>query len=467
MAVREEAAEVAIRGGTVWSPQGARRADLYLSGGRVLAVGGLPRRAATSIDAAGLWVMPGIVDGHVHIPDPIRSDREDFASGTAAAASNGTTFLLEHHHSAPVLDAEALAGKSRYLSGRLHVDVGLIGAVHPANVASLGALWEAGAYAFKLFTCALHGAPAVTGEVLARALQEVASFDGLVLTHCEDEEMTEASGRRLREAGATGGEALLAWRTLEAELSAAGAMAEALRASGARAVIAHASHPEVVDRLRAARDAGARLLIESCPHYLWLTDDDVRARGPWAKCTPPARSEEARAELWRRVAAREIDLISADHAPTTIEEKRAGESDIWECPFGLPGVETTLSAMLTGVAEGLVGMPAVVALMCEGPARAYGIYPRKGALLPGSDGDVVLVDPASERTVRRGEVLTKAGWSAFEGRRLTGRAVRTLVRGVTVYEEGALPAGPGHGRYLPRPGSQAGRAQQRPNAGGR
>ena len=113
--------------------------------------------------------------------------------------------------------------------------------------------------------------------------------------------------------------------------------------------------------------------------------------------------------------------------------------------------------MLTGVAEGLVGMPAVVALMCEGPARAYGLYPRKGALLPGSDGDVVLVDPERQRTVRRGEVLTKAGWSAFEGRRLTGRAVRTLVRGVTVYEEGALPAGPGHGRYLPRPGSAAGR----------
>ncbi len=457
MAVREEAAELAIRGGTVWSPEGGRRADLYLASGRVLAVGGPPRPAATSIDAAGLWVMPGIVDGHVHIPDPVRSDREDFASGTAAAASNGTTFLLEHHHSDPVLDEEALSRKSRYLSGRLHIDVGLIGAVHPGNVPSLRALWEGGAYAFKLFTCALHGAPAVTGEALRRALSEVASFDGLVLTHCEDEEMTASAERRLRRSGATGGEALLDWRTLEAELAAAGAMGEALRSSGARAVIAHASHPAVVESLRAAREGGARLLIESCPHYLWLTDADVRARGPWAKCTPPARSEEARAALWRQVAAREVDLISADHAPTTIEEKRAGESDIWECPFGLPGLETTLSAMLTGVAEGLVGMPAVVALMCEGPARAYGLYPRKGALLPGSDGDVVLVDPGRQRTVRRGEVLTKAGWSAFEGRRLTGRAVRTLVRGVTVYEEGALPAGPGHGRYLPRPGSAAGR----------
>ncbi|MCY4640077.1 MAG: amidohydrolase family protein [Chloroflexi bacterium] len=453
MAAEDAAAELAIRGGTVWSPAGSRRADVYLAAGRVLDVGGPSRPAATSIDARGLWVMPGVVDGHVHIPDPGRSDREDFPSGTAAAASNGTTFLLEHHHSDPVLDAGALERKSRYLSGRLHVDVGLLGAVHPGNVGGLRALWEAGAYAFKLFTCALHGAPAVTGDVLARALAEVASFDGLVLTHCEDEEITAAAGRELREAGATGGEALLAWRTLEAELAAAGAMGEALRLSGARAVIAHASHPAVVDRLRAARGGGARLLIESCPHYLWLTEDDVRARGPWAKCTPPARSEQARAGLWRLVAAREIDLISADHAPTTIEEKRAGESDIWECPFGLPGVETTLSAMLTGVAQGLVEMSTVVALMCEGPARAYGIYPRKGALRPGSDADVVIVDPRRERLVRRGEVRTKAGWSAFEGRLLTGRAVRTLVRGVTVYEEGALPAGPAHGRYVPRPGA--------------
>ncbi len=457
-AVHGGRAELAIRGGTVWSPGGAAEADLYIAGGRVIAVGGPTREAAQSIDAGGLWVMPGVVDGHVHIPDPVRSDREDFASGTAAAASNGTTFLLEHHHSAPVLDAEALARKSRYLSGRLHVDVGLIGAVHPGNIDRLAALWEAGAYAFKLFTCALHGAPAVTGDVLARALAAVASFDGLVLTHCEDEEMTAASGRELRRAGAGGGEALLAWRTLEAELSAADAMGEALRASGARAVVAHASHPAVVDRLRAARGRGARLRIESCPHYLWLTDADVRARGPWAQCTPPARSEEARLGLWRRVADREVDLISADHAPTTIEEKLAGESDIWECPFGLPGLETTLPAMLTGVAQGLVDMPTVVALMCEGPARAYGLYPCKGVLQPGSDADIVLVDPARERLVRRGEVRTKAGWSAFEGRLLTGAAVRTLVRGITVYDEGAFPAGPGHGRYVPRPRAAAGQA---------
>jgi allantoinase len=449
------AAELAIRGGTLWSGDGAVEADLYVAGGRVLAVGGPPREAARSLDARGLWVMPGVVDGHVHIPDPDRAEREDFVSGTAAAASNGTTFLLEHHHSAPVLDADALHAKARYLEGRAHVDVGLIGALHPGNIDSLAGLWDAGAYAFKLFTCALHGAPAVAGETLERALATVAAFDGLVLTHCEDEEMTADAERELRAAGARDGAALLAWRTLEAELAAVEAMGVALRRSGARAVIAHASHPAVVDRLRAAREAGARLLIESCPHYLWLSDDDVRERGPWAKCTPPPRPEGARRELWRRVADREIDLISADHAPTTVEEKRAGEADIWDCPFGLPGVETTLSAMLTGVGQGLVEMSTVVALMCEGPARAYGLHPRKGALAPGSDADVVLVDPARERMVRREDLLTKAGWSAFEGRTLVGAAVQTLVRGVTVWDDGALPAGPGHGAYVPRPGSAA------------
>lgn len=448
-------AELAVRGGTVWSGARGREADLYIASGRVLAVGGPHREAARSLDARGLWVMPGVVDGHVHIPDPDRAEREDFASGTAAAASNGTTFLLEHHHSDPVLDAEALHAKARYLRGRVHVDIGLIGAVHPGNIEALAGLWDAGAYAFKLFTCALHGAPAVTGDVLASALGAVTAFDGLVLTHCEDEEMTAGAESRLRPAGARDGAALLAWRTLEAELSAVEVMGEALRLSGARAVIAHASHPAVVDSLRAARAAGARLSIESCPHYLWLTDGDVRERGPWAKCTPPPRPEAARRELWRRVAAREIDLISADHAPTTIAEKRAGESDIWDCPFGLPGVETTLSAMLTGVAQGLVDMPTVVALMCEGPARAYGIHPRKGVLRPGSDADVVVVDPGRERPVRRENLRTKAGWSAFEGRTLTGAAVRTLVRGVTVWEDGSLPAGPGHGAYIPRPGSAA------------
>ena len=447
-------AELAIRGGTLWSGEGSREANLYVTGGRVIAVTDTPREAVRTIDARGLWVMPGVVDGHVHIPDPGRADREDFESGTAAAASNGTTFLLEHHHSAPVLDSSMLHAKVGYLVGRTHVDVGLIGALHPGNIESLAELWDSGVYAFKLFTCALHGAPAVVGKTLARALSTVAAFDGLVLTHCEDEEMTAAAERSLRAEGAHDGAALLAWRTLGAELAAVEAMGVALRTSGARAVIAHASHPEVVDRLLAARSLGARLLIESCPHYLWLSEDDVRARGPWAKCTPPPRPEGARRELWRRVAGREIDLLSADHAPTTIEEKRVGESDIWDCPFGLPGLETTLSAMLTGVAQGLVNMSTVVALMCEGPARAYGLYPRKGALVPGSDADVVLVDPTREREVLRGELYTKAGWSAFEGRTLIGTAVQTLVRGVTVWEDGALPAGPGHGTYLPRPGSR-------------
>lgn len=449
------AVDLVIQGGRVWSSTGFQDVDLYVDDGRVVGVGRMDVQARQIIRADGLYVMPGVVDAHVHIPDPDRTDREDFPSGTAAAASNGTTFILEHHHSLPVKHVSFLREKVAYLRDRSHVDFGLIGAGHPDNLGELHALWDAGVYAFKVFTCHLHGVPAVLNDVMLRLLREVARFDGLCLIHCEDDFITGDNGRRLKAEGRLDGTAVPAWRALEAELTATAATCITARRAGARIIIAHVSHPEVLDVVRAERARGGHILAETCPQYLWLTEAVVAERGPWAKFTPPARSEDARREMWRRVARREIDLVSADHAPTTKEEKRQGESDIWECPFGLPGAETTLSAMLTGMNRGLIDMSTIVALMCEGPAKAYGLFPKKGALRIGSDADIVLVDPQRKRQIQAETIISKAGWSAFEGQEFVGAAVKTLVRGKVVWDDGVFLEGPGYGQYVPRPGSEA------------
>ena len=455
--------DLAIRGGEVWSGQGSERVDLLIDAGTVVGrvADGEARdpksreQARRTIDASGLAVLPGVIDGHVHIPDPDLPHREDFISGTAAAASNGTTMLIEHHHSLPVKDAAFLREKAAMMQGRSHIDFGFLAHAHPDNLDQLAELWQAGIYGFKVFTCALHGAPAVLSEVMLELFQRVAAFDGHCLVHCEDDRLTAANEARLRAQGRRDGAAITDWRSLEAELLAVSTTTLLARLTGVRITVAHVSHPAVLDLIARERAAGASILAESCPHYFYLTADDVAARGPWAKFTPPARTAESAAEMWRRLAAGDVDLISADHAPATRDEKRPGEADIWDCPFGIPGVETTLPLMLNGVAERRLDLPTIVRAMSETPAKLYGLYPRKGSLALGADADLVLADLQTPRQLRDADVRARVGWTPYDGRTIRGTPRFTIGRGRVLFEDGQVVAEPGWGRYLPRPGSAA------------
>ena len=214
--------------------------------------------------------------------------------------------------------------------------------------------------------------------------------------------------------------------------------AELARSSGARVVVAHASNQEVLTHARPA------CLIESCPQYLMLLEAEVLDKGSLRKFTPPARAQ-SQADLdamWAALAAGSIDYISSDHAPATIEQKRAGS--IWDVHFGLPGIDTTLAALLDGAHRGLITYERVVEVYSEKPAAIYGLGPRKGSLKPGADADIVIVDPNASWTVKDSDIRSKAGWSPFSGRTFVGRAVRTFLRG----EQPEV----GSGRFLAGPG---------------
>ncbi len=218
------------------------------------------------------------------------------------------------------------------------------------------------------------------------------------------------------------------------------------RSTGARVVLAHASCPEVVDLARAV--GGVR--VESCPQYFHLLEADVRERGPFRKFTPPARArdEQDLEAMWERLRDGRIDYVATDHAPATRQQKEEGS--IWDVHFGLPGVETTLTLMLNACAHGRLSVERLVQVLCEVPARLYGLYPRKGALLPGLDADFVLVDPHREHVLSDGRIVSKAGWTPYAGMRVRGAVVRTYVRGRTVAEEGRPVAEPGWGRWVRR-----------------
>ena len=441
---------LAIKGATLVTPAGRYQAHLYVRDGRIAAIGAFEADADQSVDAGGLFLLPGVVDGHVHFMDPVATEREDFISGSSAAAVGGVTTVIEHTHAGPLLSPQAVAEKAAYLADRSVVDYGLIAHVWPDTIDRVAEIWRAGASAFKVFTCETHGVPAILPGDMLRLFRAVAQFDGLCLVHCEDEFITANNERRLKAAGRTDPLVIPAWRTREAEATAVNTVALLARLSGARTIIAHASRPTVLDLVNRERQLGARLWAECCPQYFYLEEPEIETHGALRKFTPPARSAEEAAGMWERLRRREITHIQTDHAPSTRQQKAEGGGDIWQPHFGLPGVETTLTMMLNGVNEGRLSLERLVEALCETPARLHRLYPLKGSLQVGADADVVLVDLARERVLADDQVVSKAGWTPYAGRRVRGEPVMTFVRGQLVAERGAAVAPPGTGRWVRR-----------------
>jgi dihydroorotase (multifunctional complex type) len=447
--------DLAITGGTLVTPRGRRRANVYVQDGVISGVSSEALEAKQAIDATDLYVLPGAIDGHVHFQDPGDTSREDFIAGSSAAAVGGVTTVIEHTHSDPVRSPAFLREKIEHLRHRSLVDFGLAAHAWPDQIGQHAELWRAGVTFFKVFTCTTHGVPGHDASQLLRLFRELADVDALCLVHCEDETITAENERALRAAGRMDPAVIFEWRSRDAELTALNTMALLVRLSGVRTIAAHVSHAAAVDLLQHDRQLGARLWLETCPQYLYLYEDEILTRGGLRKFTPPARirSQSDADEMWRRVAHGPITHISTDHAPATRPQKTDGS--IWDVHFGLPGVETTLTLLLNAVMEDRLALERVVELVAETPARLYGLHPRKGQLAPGADADLVLVDLSAERVLEDALVVSKAGWTPYAGRRVKGRIVKTLSRGEVVAEDGRPAARAGSGRFIAGPGGRA------------
>ncbi|SRR5579884_1451596 len=451
--------DLAVYDAVLVTPRGRRHAHLYRADGRIAGISAERQPARQTVDAAGLCLLPGAVDGHVHFQDPGDTTREDFISGTTAAAVGGVMTVIEHTHSHTVRDPAFLREKREHLRGRALIDFGLAAHAWPDQLSQTRALWEAGVTFFKVFTCTTHGVPGFDAAHLLRLFREVAEYDGLCLVHCEDESITAENERELRAAGRDDPAVIVEWRSREAELTAANTMGLLARLTGVRAIAAHVSYPAAIDVLARERALGARLALETCPQYLYLEEQEIHTHGAFRKFTPPARvrSRAEADEMWRRVAQGAITHVSTDHAPATRGQKTDGS--IWECHFGLPGVETTLSLLLDGAQAGHLSLERVVELVAETPARLYGLYPWKGSLQAGADADLVLVDPTAARTLADEQVVSKAGWTPYHGRRIHGRPVMTFSRGRLVAPDGRPHGEPGWGQFLPGPAARLSRLE--------
>ncbi|MDR0359359.1 MAG: dihydroorotase family protein [bacterium] len=438
--------EVGIEGATVVTPHGRMRTNVYVSAGEIAELSGETRAADRRVQADGLYLMPGMVDAHVHFMDPGSTEREDFPTGSAAALRAGVTTLLEHTHSQPIRTAKELNDKAAYLAGRSYVDFGLGAHAWPGQAADVREVWEAGASFVKAFTCTTHGVPGHDSAQLLKLFETAAEIGSTCLLHCEDEALTVAAEQELRASGRLDGGILPVWRSRAAELTATTVTSLLARLAGVRAVIAHVSNAALATALDGERRA-VGLRVETCPQYLALLEHEVIELGAFRKFTPPARAR-SNAELdamWEAVAAGLVDYVSTDHAPATREQKSAGS--IWDVHFGLPGIDTTLPFLLDAAHRGRISYEQVADLYSFQPARIYGLG-KKGRIAVGADADLVLIDPQERWVVSDQDILSKAGWSPYSGRSFVGRAVQTYVRGELGMERGKLVGDCGRGRYL-------------------
>jgi allantoinase len=445
-------ADLAIIDGLLVDSTSVYPGVLYIQDGKIAGITqALEDKPRKVIDARGLHILPGAIDGHVHMMDPGYTDREDFTTGTRAAARGGVTTVIDHHRTVPqVFGAAELTEKKNYLEERAVVDFGLLGGLSLTNLKALRGMWEAGALGFKGFTCELHEADALEGTRVTDILEEIRRFDGIALFHCEDDALLKSKEKELRKQGRKDPMVVSEWRSPEAEELAVRALINAARKTGARVAVAHTSLPSLVIEQAVARAQGVRIFTETCAQYLYLTEEDLGKQGPFSKFTPPPRKREDVEKMWWCAAQGLIDMVNSDHCPYPYADKEKGLKDIWQAPFGIPGVETVTPILLDLAFRGLLTLPQVAYLRSERPAMIYGLAGQKGSLRVGCDADLILVDLHKKVSFDNAQVVSKCGWTPYHGREVTGDVVMTLVRGKVVMEEGKVTGEPGWGRFVTR-----------------
>jgi len=434
------------------SPGSVIVADVLISDGVIVQIGcNLPQAADRTIDATGRYVLPGVIDAHTH---PVYLD--DLESLPVSAAHGGVTTVIHYAYAKPGMGL--LDTIREFREEAEHVSVldfalhgGLFDPEHQS--AEIAETMGEGVTSFKMFMTYAKLGWMTNDYQLMRTLDIIARAGGLGMVHAENGLATDY----LQDVGlamnADPKETFLETRPaiLEAEaIHRAIAMAQV---AGCPLYIPHMTAALGIDVVVAARAKGFRVYAETCPQYLTLTHDDLLAQGPLVKIGPPLREASDRNALWHALAEGAIDTVASDHAA---KAKRI-EDDFFDAPYGSPQVETMLPLVFSeGVLSERIALPRLVKAMCENPARIFGLYPKKGALLPGSDADLVIFDPKAEWTITHAEQHSQALYTAYEGRPCVGRAVLTMQRGDVLVEDGEIVAQPGRALFHP---TSAGRVE--------
>jgi allantoinase len=438
--------DLVLRGRRVVTPSGELARDVGVRDGVVAAVapyGALaaPRTLALAADEV---LLPGLVDTHVHVNEPGRTEWEGFASVTRAAAAGGVTTLVDMPLNSipPTVDVEALEVKRKTASGQCHVDVGFWGGAVPGNVADLRPLHEVGAFGFKCFL--LHSGvdefPSLDSAGLEAAMREISGFDGLLIVHAEDAHAVATAPPPQGRSYAS----FLRSRPRAAENLAIAQVLDLASRTGCRVHILHLSSTEALPAVAAARADGVRVTVETCPHYLTFAAEDIPDGATQYKCCPPIREAINRDLLWDALRNGVIDLVVSDHSPSTIDLKQLDTGDFGAAWGGISSVQLGLPAVWTGARSRGFDLSDVVRWMSTAPARQVGLD-RKGSIAVGKDADFCVFAPDETFDVDPDRLHHKNPVTPYAGRSLAGVVRSTWLAGDPI----DLTAAP-RGRFLTR-----------------
>lgn len=451
--------DILIKNGSIVTADSVMPGNIGVKDGKIAAVveaGGFPQ-AENVIDASGHLIFPGAIDTHAHLNDPGYEWREDYEHGTAAAAVGGYTTVIDMplQNEPAMTNGEALDKKLAKVEPNAYTDFCFWGGLVPDNFENLRDLDNKGCVSFKSFIGPVSPDYSSLNYGQAyEAMERIREFDGRAGFHCEDYSLIKWQEQRMRREGRLDWRGFLDSRPVIAEIVATVDMIEMAKDTGCKIHICHVSSPMVAQKIKEAQCQGYDITAETCAHYLSLTEQDVIENGPLFKCAPPLRTKADVNQMWSYVEEGVFSGIASDHSPCSYDEKYKevlgnkieNVFDVWG------GISSIQSCFQIAFDEGCVKRgvcPSVLtASMAVLPAKAFGIYGKKGDIRPGFDADLVILDPEKEWEITSDDLYYTNKISAFVGRRGKGLPVLTMVRGNIVARDGKIVSQKGLGQYV-------------------
>ena len=448
-----------FKNGTVVSGRGTRRADVLVEDEKILQVArGISDPLARTVDVTGKLLLPGFIDAHTHFDLDVcnTTTADDFDSGTRSAIRGGTTTVVDFacpnkgeslHYGLDLWHKKA--------DGKCWCDYGFHMTIDDWNEdieREIDDMYAAGISSFKMYMT--YPAMMIGDEAMYKALKKLKEKGGICGVHCENSGVINALIEEKRAAGAMGVASHPETRPDYLEAEAVGRLLRIAQAVDIPVVIVHLTNAAALAEVHAARRRGQKVYVETCPQYLVL-DDSVYYNEDYSRaaryvCAPPLRKSADCRALWAGLRRGEIQTVSTDHCSFTLEQKEAGRGDFTRIPGGLPGVEARVELVYSfGVATRKISLAAMCRVLSENPAKLYGMFPRKGVIAPGADADIVVYDPRADHILRAEDMVSRAGYTPYEGFVTRGSIAQVWLRGRLMVEDGQV-VGDRMGQYILR-----------------